>query len=352
MVNQSKSETKTKKSKHKTLCIKAGKLAGSLVRQVYPLGTSAYEVAQQAVKKGEQVVDTICFCKRVGRKKGIKSYEKKQQQFFTQLGNEIFFLKIKGVKNIFDQPRVKELMAEAQKIEDEIQVIKNKIETERLARKAELKFNRALADLKNNNPEIRLMAIRILEESGKKEAISCLSSLLENPDESVRIRAVEVIKKLTDSVPATAEKTEVEPEPEPEVKPELETKPEPKPKSKPRPQPKAKSKSRPRPKPKPKAKPETKPVPGPGPESEIKPEPKPESKSEAEVKPEPKTESETEYKPEPEVEIKPQIETESKEGAESEPETKSEPRPETGTESESKSEAEPESESETESSEN
>ncbi|MCK5579555.1 MAG: HEAT repeat domain-containing protein [Planctomycetes bacterium] len=198
-------ETRSTRGKKKVICVTAGKLAGDIARRVYPigrevskLGSTAYQGAQQVVKKGEQAVkDTFACCGTHGRKKELKQTARKQHQIFTQLGAEIFHLMQKNIQDVLGQPQVEKYIKELGEIERQFKEAKRAMEDEHLEKERVAIFNRAVKDLKNTDTRIRLTAIRVLEKLGKKESIAYLSKALSDPDKNVRARASAVINKLS-----------------------------------------------------------------------------------------------------------------------------------------------------------
>jgi hypothetical protein len=218
--------------KRKTICVKAGELAGGVARSVYPVrkgiskfGNSVFNAAQDAIKKSEKIVkDTFIICDRCKPKKGSANNEETLRKVFAQLGAKIFELRQKETQDVLSQPDVKKLFDEAVKIDETIQKARKEMEARRLAKEKENSFNRAVSNLKDNNSKVRLAAIRVLEIIGKKEAIVYLSNVLEDSDEAVRVKASAVIAKLTKVAAPVAKKArpkrESQPATEPEVKPE------------------------------------------------------------------------------------------------------------------------------------
>lgn len=229
ITEQTKEMPESKKSKKKTICLCAGDLAGNVARSVYPIkkeiskfGTSFYNAAQEVIKKSEKVVkDTFIICDRCKTKKSSTNYEEIQRKILAQLGAKIFELRQKETQDVFNQPDVKKLFDEAAEIDETIQKARKEMEAKRLAKEKEHSFSRAVFNLKDTNPKVRLAAIRILEIIGKKEGISYLSNILEDPDEAVRNRASAAIAKLTKVGPVVTKKSrskkETEPSPAPET---------------------------------------------------------------------------------------------------------------------------------------
>jgi len=188
------------------VCVKAGKVAGTVVRKT--------NKGVEKVKGG-----TMTICKKVGDICGsrLRRLKTKKKKAVSKLGVEIWGLyEGKIFKSVFEQDRVKELVSEIEGYDKEIQELKKEIETRRKEKERRAIIKAARADLKSKDPGIRKAAIRVLDKLGDKSSIPYLNKVLDDPEKEVRESAAKVLHKLVNTVASTAPVTEEEKLPEPE----------------------------------------------------------------------------------------------------------------------------------------
>ena len=156
---------------------------------------------------------TMTICSRVGNicRSGLTRLERRKQRAIRKFGVEIWKLyQEKIFKSIYEQDRVKELVAELSGYEKEIKEIKEKITEQKKQRERRSAIRKAGADLNNKDPNVRKAAIRVLDKLLGKEALSYLNKALKDPDPGVSRRAAETMHRLVDSsveeIPEPAEK--------------------------------------------------------------------------------------------------------------------------------------------------
>lgn len=192
----------------KKVCVEAGKVAGNVVRGASDITAT--------VRKNTSVIgkNLAATCKATGQvlnnarlKLGnlysrVKTdskfafWETKQKESFQKLGQEIFKSIESEEPDALENKTVKDLFEETRNCEKEIQKIKDEMAVQRQKIDLVITLERAETDLKNKDPRIRRVAIRVLERVGAKEAIPYLSKALNDPDPEVRSRAAEVMSRL------------------------------------------------------------------------------------------------------------------------------------------------------------
>jgi len=183
----------------KRVQVVSGKTAGILARETLAIAKRAGSVPSAIKARTAEVLEVTGKTLRVKKLRGdVKKWEKKKRAIFAKLGELIFELVERKAKNIERSKDIRSLLTELRKCEAEMRWIKSQtVEIEENS-KEKIGYHEAIAGLSSKEKDIRLAAVKSLEQLGNKDAIPILAKRLEDPDSKVRQETIRVLHKIID----------------------------------------------------------------------------------------------------------------------------------------------------------
>lgn len=183
----------------KKMQVASGKTAGILARETLAIAKRAGSMPSAIKAKTAEVIEVTRKTLRVKKlKSDIKKWQKKKWATFSKLGKLIFALVERKTKNIERRKDIKGFLRELRKCEAEIKWIKTQITEIEENSKEKIGYQEAVVGLSSKEKDIRLAAVKFLEQLGGKGVIPILAKRLEDPDLRVRQEAVRVLHKIID----------------------------------------------------------------------------------------------------------------------------------------------------------
>jgi len=183
----------------KRVQVVSGKTAGILARETLAIAKRAGSVPSAIKVKTAGVIEVTGKALRVKKSRSdIKKWEKKKWATFTKLGELIFELGERKTKNVEQRKDTKSLVSELRKFDAEIRWIRAQITEIEENCKEKIGYQEAVVGLSSKEKDIRLAAVKSLEQLGGKGVIPILAKRLEDPDSRVRQETVRVLQKIID----------------------------------------------------------------------------------------------------------------------------------------------------------
>jgi len=183
----------------KKLQVASGKTAGIVARQTLAMANRARSMPRVIKTKTAetiQVTGKTLRIRRLGRE--LKKRQKKKLALFTKFGKAIFKSVETKARNVWQRKEIKGLLRELRKCEAEMGWIKVQINEIEERGKEQDVYREAILNLSSKEKDVRLAAIKSLEQLGEKDAVGILAERLEDPDLGVRREAVRVLHKIID----------------------------------------------------------------------------------------------------------------------------------------------------------
>jgi hypothetical protein len=189
--------------KEKGTCVAAGKCVGTTYRKVSE-ETQKFgmflEKSFQTVREEMKMIFARMgnLFKRVKTDGKLAHWEMKQRDNFAKLGEEIYRKKKSELNKLFNEENLKDIFAQIETDEEKIHEMKGINDKQRRRMEEMILFKHAIKELKSSEVKMRRVALRVLERLGKKEAISYLVELLNDPEPEIRSKASEIIQDLSE----------------------------------------------------------------------------------------------------------------------------------------------------------
>jgi HEAT repeat protein len=187
----------------KKVRVASGKTAGIVARETAVVVNKVSSVPGIIKEKAAEAVQITGRTLKIRTLKcEIKRRKKKKVAIFTKMGEVIFILRKRKIKNIEKKKKISVLLSKLRKCEDEIQRIKIKIDKVEKNSQEQINYHEAILNLNSKEKDVRLAAIQMLGELGDKSTISVLTKSLEDPSLKVRELAAKFLYKIIGHIPA------------------------------------------------------------------------------------------------------------------------------------------------------
>jgi hypothetical protein len=195
---------KCKKKLLEKVQVASGKTAGIVARETAVMAKKVSSMPAILKEKTVEVVQMTGRTLRIRRLKcEIKRRKKKKKAIFTKIGEVIFELYKRKVKNIEKKKRMISLVLKLKKCEDEIQKIKIQIAKIEKSSQEKINYHEAILNLNSKEKDVRLAAVEILGRFGDKSTVPILIRRLQDPNLNIRQEAAKSIYKIVGHIPAT-----------------------------------------------------------------------------------------------------------------------------------------------------
>lgn len=183
----------------KKVQVVSGKTAGIIARETLAVAKRAGTMPGLIKTKTAEAIQVSGKTLKIKRlKSDLKKWEKKRWATFTKMGEMIFKLVGKKAKNIWQRKDIKGFVRELKKCEAEIGWIKAQITEIKKSSEEQISYYETILNLSSKEKDVRLGAVKSLEQLGDKDVIPILTKKLKDPDLQVRQETIRVLHKIID----------------------------------------------------------------------------------------------------------------------------------------------------------
>lgn len=183
----------------KKVQVASGKTAGIIARETLAVAKRAGTMPGLIKTKTAEAIWVGGKTLRIKRlKSDLKKWEKKRGATFTKMGEVIFKLIGRKVKNVWQRREIKHLIGKLRNYDNAIRKIKAQItQTEKISEE-QISYHQAILNLNSKENNVRLGAVKSLGQLGDKDVIPILTKKLKDPDLLVRQETMRVLHKIID----------------------------------------------------------------------------------------------------------------------------------------------------------
>ena len=175
----------------------SGKTAGIMARETLAMAKKAGGMPGVIKAKTAEVIQVTGKALKINRLKSeLRNWERKRLVTFTNFGKGIFKLVGWEEKKIWQRKEIKRFLHELRECEAEIRWIKTQITEIEENSKEQIGYHEAILNLNSKEKDIRLAAVKFLQQRGGKDVIPILAKRLEDPDLKVRQETVRALHKI------------------------------------------------------------------------------------------------------------------------------------------------------------
>lgn len=183
----------------KKVQVVSGKTAGIIAKETLAVAKKAGSIPGVIKTKTTEAIWVGGKTLRIKRSKSdLKKWEKKKWATFTEMGEVIFKLVGRGVKNVWQRREIKHLIGKLRNYDKEIRKIKIQITQAEKSSEEQISYHHAILNLGSKEKDVRLGAVKSLGQLGDKDVIPILTKKLEDPDLLVRQETMRVLHKIID----------------------------------------------------------------------------------------------------------------------------------------------------------